>query len=95
MSSMTKYLKEQADLPYVMMRETAGIQVGIDYKSEEDCMKKFRLANLIMPFVTAMYANSQIRGGVDTGYKTFRALSWLNTDNERCGFKTRLNKNLN
>ena len=73
----------------VMMRETAGIQVGIDYKSEEDAMKKFRIVNLMMPFSTAMFANSRYRGGVDTGYKSFRALSWLNTDNERCGFATK------
>ena len=73
----------------VMMRETAGIQVGIDFRSEDDAMRKFRIANLIMPFSTAMYANSQIRGGVNTGYKSFRALAWLNTDNERCGFATK------
>lgn len=73
----------------VMMRETAGIQVGVDFKSEQDAMKKFRVANLMMPFATAMYANSRIRGGVDTGYKSFRALAWLNTDNERCGFATK------
>ncbi len=78
----------------VMMRETAGIQVGIDFKSEEDAMRKFRLANLMMPFATAMFANSKIRGGVDTGYKSFRALAWLNTDNERCGFATDFNKNM-
>ena len=78
----------------VMMRETAGIQVGIDYESEEDSMRKFRLANVMMPFVTAMYANSQIRGGVDTGYKSFRALAWLNTDNERCGFGTDFSRDL-
>lgn len=78
----------------VMMRETAGIQVGIDYKSEEDAMRKFRLANLMMPFATAMYANSKIRGGVDTGYKSFRALAWLNTDNERCGFATKFDTNM-
>lgn len=75
----------------VMMRETAGIQVGIDFSSEEDAMRKFRVANLIMPFATAMYANSSVRGGVDTGYKSFRALAWLNTDNERCGFATKFN----
>lgn len=73
----------------VMMRETAGIQVGIDYKSEEDAMRKFNVANLMMPFITAMYSNSKIRGGVDTGYNSFRALAWLNTDNERCGFATK------
>ena len=78
----------------VMMRETAGIQVGIDFRSEEDAMKKFRLANLMMPFSTAMFANSKIRGGVDTGYKSFRALAWLNTDNERCGFALDFDKNM-
>jgi len=75
----------------VMMRETAGIQVGIDYKSEEDAMRKFRITNLMMPFATAMFANSEIRGRVNTGYKSFRALAWLNTDNERCGFATKFN----
>ena len=78
----------------VMMRETAGIQVGIDFKSEEDAIRKFNLANLMMPFITAMFANSKIRGGVDTGYKSFRALAWLNTDNERCGFATEFKKEM-
>ncbi len=89
---MAKYL--WGILSDVMMRETAGIQVGIDFKSETDAMRKFRLANIIMPFSTAMFANSRIRGGVDTGYKSFRALAWLNTDNERCGFATDFNKNM-
>lgn len=78
----------------VMMRETAGIQITVDFKSEEDAMRKFRVANLMMPFMTAIFANSNIRGGVNTGYKTFRALAWLNTDNERCGFATRFNKDM-
>ena len=78
----------------VMMRETAGIQVGIDFKDEEDAIKKFNLANKLSPFITAMYANSNIRGGVDTGYKSFRALAWLNTDNERCGFATKFKDNM-
>ena len=70
----------------VMMRETAGIQGTFDFQDEEDAMRKFKIANKLVPFVTAMFANSPIRGGVETGYKTFRALSWLNTDNDRCGF---------
>lgn len=73
----------------VMMRETAGIQACFDFSSEEDAIRKFRIANILSPFVTAMFANSPIRGGVDTGYKTFRGLSWLNTDNERCGFMSK------
>lgn len=70
----------------VMMRETAGVQCCVDFENEEDAMRKFLVANKLVPFMTAMFANSPIRGGVETGYKSFRALSWLNTDNDRCGF---------
>ncbi len=73
----------------VMMKETAGIQACYDFSSEEDAIRKFRVANILSPFMTAMFANSPIRGGVDTGYKTFRGLSWLNTDSERCGFMSK------
>ena len=76
----------------VMMRETAGIQCCIDFKSEDDAMRKFKIANKLSPFMTAMFSNSPIRGGVDTGYKSFRALSWLNTDNDRCGFAGKISE---
>ena len=87
-SIMAKYL--WGILSDVMMRETAGIQCCIDFSSEEDAVRKFNIANKLVPFMTAMFANSPIRGGVDTGYKSFRALSWLNTDNDRCGFTGRI-----
>ncbi len=73
----------------VMMKETAGIQACMDFSSEEDAIRKFRIANIISPLMTAMFANSPIRGGVDTGYKTFRGLSWLNTDSDRCQFMSK------
>lgn len=85
---MAKYL--WGILSDVMMRETAGIQCCVDFKSEEDAMRKYRVANKLMPFMTAMFASSPIRGGVETGYKSFRALSWLNTDNDRCGYVGRI-----
>ncbi len=78
----------------VMMRETAGIQGTFDFSDEEDGMRKFKIANMLSPFMTAMFANSPIRGGVDTGYKSFRALSWLNTDNDRCGYAVDFTKNI-
>ena len=88
---MAKYL--WGILSDVMMRETAGVQCCIDFESEEDAMRKYKIANKLVPFVTAMFANSPIRGGVDTGYKSFRALSWLNTDNDRCGFVGHIDNN--
>lgn len=82
---MTQYLPTKADLPFVMMRETAGIQVSLDYKNEQDAIQKLSLALKLSPIVSAMYANSPIRGGNLNGYKSFRARSWLDTDNQRCG----------
>ena len=90
---MAKYL--WGILSDVMMRETAGFQCSFDYESETDCAQKFIISNKLSPFFTAMFANSPIRGGVETGYKSFRALSWLNTDNERCGFAVNLDDAFN
>ncbi len=82
---MTEYLPKKARLPFVMMRETAGIQVGVDYNSEEDAMSKLSTAIKLSPIVSAMFANSPIRNLRLTGFKSFRAYSWLNTDEQRCG----------
>ncbi|MBQ9244731.1 glutamate--cysteine ligase [bacterium] len=83
---MTKYLPTKGLTPFVMMRETAGIQANFDYKSEEDAIRKLSLALKMSPIISAIYANSPIRKGKNTGYKSFRANSWLNVDEDRCGY---------
>lgn len=82
--TMAKYMR--GEKCYTMMRETAGIQVALDYTDEIDAMRKFKLAMMLSPFVTAMFANSPIRCGKNTGYKSYRASAWLKTDESRCGF---------
>ncbi len=82
---MGEYLPKRASLPFVMMRETAGIQIAIDFENEEDAIEKFSLGLKLSPFLTGLFSNSPFRNGKLTKYKSFRALSWLNTDNERCG----------
>ena len=82
---MTKFLKDTGSLPYVMMRETAGIQTSIDYESEEDAIKKLSLALKLSPILSCFYVNSPIRNGKLSGYKSNRLNAWLNTDNKRCG----------
>jgi glutamate--cysteine ligase len=82
---MRNYLPQKGAKSPVMMMETAAIQTNIDYESEEDAMRKLRIALLLSPVITAIFANSPIRAGKLSGYKSFRALSWLDTDNDRCG----------
>jgi len=84
--SMTSYLPDYGALPLVMMRETASLQVALDYESEEDAISKMRLALMLSPIISGMFANSPIRKGKDSGYMSYRANSWLHTDNNRCGF---------
>lgn len=84
-AQMTKYLPTKAEYPFVMMRETAGIQVGMDYSCEEDAISKLRTAIKLSPIVCTMFSNSPLRSLQKTGKKSFRAFSWLNTDEDRCG----------
>lgn len=81
--TMVKYMNGKRC--FSMMRETAGIQAAIDYTDEIDAMKKYKIAMMLSPFVTAIFANSPIRCGKTTGYKSTRALAWLKTDENRCG----------
>ena len=81
--TMAKYMN--GERCFSMMRETAGIQVAIDYIDEQDAIKKLKLSMMLAPFSTAIFANSPIRCGQITGYKSTRALAWLKTDENRCG----------
>ena len=83
---MTKYLPLRGLTPFVMMRETAGVQANFDYKSEEDAVEKLALALKLSPIISAIYSNSPVRAGKQTGYKSYRANSWLNVDEDRCGY---------
>ena len=82
---MTKYLPTIAKKPLVMMRETSGIQVSVDYSDEADAMKKFSTALKLSPIVSAVFSNSPVRNSKLTKLKSNRAASWLETDNDRCG----------
>ncbi len=88
-SVMWDYLPSRGSRGRVMMKETAGIQTSLDFSSEEDAMRKLRVALGISPVITAMFANSPVREGKLSGYKSYRAYGWLDTDNDRCGLISR------
>lgn len=82
---MKKYLITKGHLSHKMMKQTCTIQANIDYKSEEDAIKKLRIATGVNSIVTAMFANSPIYMGKETGFKTERSYIWKFTDPDRCG----------
>ena len=48
-------------------------------------MRMLRVGLRVQPLVTAMYANSPWNEGRRSGYKSYRALSWLHVDPDRSG----------
>jgi glutamate--cysteine ligase len=68
-----------------MMTKTCTVQANLDYCSEEDAMRKLRVALRAQPIVTAMFANSPWEGGKRSGYRSYRALIWLHMDPDRSG----------
>ena len=57
---MTKDMPLGGELSLDMMYRTCGTQLNIDYNSEEDFTKKFKIINSIVPISIALFANSSI-----------------------------------
>jgi glutamate--cysteine ligase len=68
-----------------MMLMTGTVQANLDWSDEADLAEKVRTATAISPIVTAIFANSPIVDGKDSGYLDFRYQVWRETDPVRCG----------
>ena len=82
---MRQRLLQKGSKTFSMMKETASVQVSVDYSSEEDAVEKLRLAMALAPFLTAMFANSPIEGGKISPFLSRRADIWRHTAPERSG----------
>ena len=82
---MRPYLGARGRLAHRMMTQTASIQVAFDYSDSDDWREKFLLASFLAPVANALFANSSRIDGADTGYRSYRAAIWRETDPARCG----------
>ncbi len=82
---MGPYMREVGRLGQRMMKQTATVQVNLDYSSEADAMQKMRVAMGLGPVINAIFANSSISDGRANGYLSYRGHVWTDTDPARCG----------
>ncbi|GGE73554.1 glutamate--cysteine ligase [Sphingomonas prati] len=68
-----------------MMLRTCTIQTNLDYGSEADMVKKFRVSLALQPLATALFANSPFTEGKPNGYLSYRSHIWTDTDPARTG----------
>jgi len=82
---MGPHMRRVGRLGHRMMKQTATVQMNIDYAGERDAMAKMRVGMGIAPLLTALFANSPISDGRLNGFKSFRGHIWTDTDPARCG----------
>jgi glutamate--cysteine ligase len=76
---MTKDMPLGGEHSLDMMYRTCGTQLNVDYNSEKDFIKKFKIVNSIVPISIALFANSSIIEKKNSGYLSYRSKVWQST----------------
>ena len=76
---MTENMPLGGKLSLDMMYRTCGTQLNVDYSSEKDFIKKFKVVNSIVPISIALFANSSIVEKKKSEYLSYRSKVWQNT----------------
>ena len=82
---MRAYMQKVGNLGREMMFRTCTVQTNLDFSSEADMVRKFRVSLALQPIATALFANSPFTNGRLNGYKSYRSAVWLDTDADRTG----------
>lgn len=82
---MRAYMPKKGRLGLDMMLRTCTVQVNLDFSSEADMVRKFRVGLALQPVATALFANSPFVEGKPTGFASYRSHVWEDTDPDRCG----------
>ena len=82
---MRPYMEAHSKHGVDMMIRTCGAQVNLDFSSEADMVKKYRVALGFQPVITALMANSSVVEGRDSRYRSYRSFIWTETDHDRTG----------
>ncbi len=86
---MDEYFKESGRYGKYMMRASASAQVSIDYKSEEDMIRKLTILQKISPIFMIIMENKSEEDSTLPGEDKkhlFRTQEWDNLDPSRTGF---------
>ncbi|MCW8836216.1 MAG: glutamate--cysteine ligase, partial [Rhodospirillales bacterium] len=82
---MQAYMPKKGSMGLDMMLNTCTVQVNLDFASEADMIRKFRISLALQPIATALFANSPFTNGKPNGFKSYRSHVWTDTDPDRCG----------
>lgn len=82
---MDRYFQKRGHHGINMMRATASTQVSVDYFSEQDFVRKYRVACLITPLLALLTDNAPVYEGEPNHGYSVRTKIWNDVDADRCG----------
>ena len=82
---MSAYMDRVGRLGRQMMFRTSTVQTNLDFASEADMVRKFRVSLALQPLGTALFANSPFLDNRPTGFLSYRSHIWTDTDPDRSG----------
>ncbi|WP_395645527.1 glutamate--cysteine ligase [Terricaulis sp.] len=82
---MRDYMQKVGRLGRQMMFRSCTVQTNLDFGSEADMVKKFRVSLALQPIATALFAASPFAEGRLNGFLSYRAHVWTDTDPDRTG----------
>ena len=82
---MKRYMPTVGTHGLDMMFRTCTVQVNLDFASEADMVRKFRVGLALQPIATALFANSPFTENKPNGFLSYRSQIWLDTDPDRTG----------
>ncbi|MEM7766213.1 MAG: glutamate--cysteine ligase [Pseudomonadota bacterium] len=82
---MRDYMERVGRLGRQMMFRSCTVQTNLDFASEADMVKKFRVSLALQPLGTALFANSPFMEGRANGFLSYRSHIWTDTDPDRTG----------
>ena len=80
---MDRYFQKIGPWGRRMMRGTASTQISIDYYSEEDFMRKYRIAYYLKDVLACFFSNTHVFEGEPYEGQNLRNTIWSGTDNRR------------
>jgi glutamate--cysteine ligase len=82
---MRNYMPKKGGHGLDMMLRTCTVQANLDYQTEADMVKKFRVSLALQPVASALFANSPFTENKPNGFQSYRSFVWTDLDPDRSG----------
>nr|XP_051183831.1 glutamate--cysteine ligase B, chloroplastic-like [Lolium perenne] len=82
---LRNYMPKVSSLGLDTMFRTCTVQVNLDFRSEQDMIRRLRASLALQPLATTIFANSPFKEGKPNGFLSLRSHTYTDIDDNRSG----------